>query len=54
MRLRVRELRRAGVDADLVYEGIARAKYAQFFGAPGSDQHYRELGGFLAGCLRQS
>jgi hypothetical protein len=42
------KLPRAGVDADLhVYEGIARAEYARFFGAPESNQHERELGSFL-------
>ncbi len=41
------KLRKAGVDAELhVYEGVAHADYAKFFGEPESDQHYAELKSF--------
>ena len=47
------KLWRAEVDADLhVYEGIAHAEYAKFFGTPESNQHYREPDAFLAKHLK--
>lgn len=47
-----RELRRAGVEADLnVYEGQSHADYAVAFGTPESEEHYQALGEFFYGYL---